>query len=209
TPRSTPATQTTTSAAASPTTEPVPAGRATTRTPSATTGAQPTPRDGPAVAKGAVAEARNKNATASTASAPGAPVDGNRTPAVTAATAASAPEPARNHTDYRPPSQVATTSTASTTTTVTAARSAARSTVTGWVPTGARGAPTRSVPRIDHLTPMSRSAWCGSPKVRPTAHGVPTPVPRVPRQVAQRPPRAAPTWTIGNQSVSSGPTSVN
>jgi hypothetical protein len=156
------------------------------------------------VAKGAVAEARNKNATASTASAPGAPVDGNRTPAVTAATAASAPEPARNHTDDRPPSQVAATSTASTTTTVTAARSA----VIGWVPTGARGAPTRSVPRIDHLTPMSRSAWCGSPKVRPTAHGVPTPVPRVARRVAQRPPRAAPTWTIGNRSMSGGLISV-
>ena len=152
TPRKTPATQTTTRAAASTTSGTVPVGTATTRTPSAMTGAQAAPPDGPAVAKVTDAEARNRKPTASTTSAPGAPVDGNRTPvatATTAATAATVPGKTRIHSDER------------------------------------ECAPDRP-PELDAPVGMLRVSPDWS-----TAHGVPTPAPRVPGHVAQRPRESA------------------
>jgi hypothetical protein len=66
--------------------------------------------------------------------------------------------------------------------------------------TEASGALAGSVARIGILTPMRRSPSCGSPKIRPTAHGVPTSAPRVPRRVAQVT-RVVPTWIVADQSM--------
>ena len=69
--------------------------------------------------------------------------------------------------------------------------------------TEASGALAGSVARIGILTPMRRSASCGSPKIRPTSHGAPTSAPRVPRRVAQVT-RDVPTWMVADQSISRG-----
>ena len=91
---------------------------------------------------------------------------------------------------------------------VTATNSKAAA-VIGCAATGARSTLAGSVTRIDLPTPMRGSACCGSPKIRPTTHGVPTSAPRVPRRVAQRSPRVVPPWTIADRSISSGLISVN